>query len=440
MSRISRASIGLATCALLANACRPEPAFEDVTLDLAAREYVGLLVALGERDADSLDFYAGPPDWVADIRRAPPSLPQIRASALALSGRLERAGSAGADRARVVHLGRNLRALAGRIDVLTGVGLLFDDESRTLFGVALPPGDEPPVPTAPILARIARLLPGPGSLADRYARLEAAFTVPADRLPAVMGHAITACRARTAAYLTLPADEGVSVEYVANRPWVGFSRYDGRFRSRIQINADLALTVDRALQLACHEGYPGHHVRNTLLEERFVRQMGRDEFLGQARFSPDALIAEGSAAIAVDLAFPGDDRVSIERDELCPLASTCGRDVATYVEVQRLVDRLAMNVAHVARAYVDGRIEFVRAGDALARDALMAHSDATLKYVGEFRSAVLTYTLGRALAQAFVEAHARPVGTAAGRWRAFEQLAIGDPDAVLRDLATPATR
>jgi len=434
--------IGAAACALFACACHrdaPPPA-EVPGLDAAARDYVRLVVALGEHDADSLDFYAGPAEWVSDVQQVAPPLAGLRASALQLAERLEHDAWLPDDRPRVARLVRNLRALVGRIDVLTNRRLTFDEESLAVFGVVLPHGDEPPDANGPVLAELEGLLPGRGALADRYARFDATFAIPSDRLPAVMSRAVEVCRARTIGHLPLPAGEGVSLEYVGNRPWSAFSRYEGGFRSRIQINTDFPLTVDRALQLACHEGYPGHHARNTLLDERFAQRLGRAEFLVQAQFSPDTLISEGSAAIAIDLALPGDDRATVERDELCPLAGIRCRDVATYVRVQRLVDRLATAGARVARAYLDGRLEFVRAGEALARQALMARPDATLKYAGEFRSGVLTYTLGRDLARAFMGARVRADASAARRWSAFEELSTGDPDVVFRELATLAAR
>src|SRR5262249_29856359 len=39
-------------------------------LDAQAERYVRIVLALGERDPDSLDFYAGPTAWRADARRA----------------------------------------------------------------------------------------------------------------------------------------------------------------------------------------------------------------------------------------------------------------------------------------------------------------------------------------------------------------------------------
>ncbi|HEY7162245.1 MAG TPA: hypothetical protein VH815_13345, partial [Acidobacteriota bacterium] len=43
------------------------------------------------------------------------------------------------------------------------------------------------------------------------------------------------------------------------------------YRSIIQVNTDLPVTIDRAIDLACHEGYPGHHVLNLLIEKNLVR-------------------------------------------------------------------------------------------------------------------------------------------------------------------------
>src|SRR4051812_24319967 len=48
------------------------------SIDEAARGYVRLALALGDRDADSLDSYHGPPAWQAEVRREHATLPEIR--------------------------------------------------------------------------------------------------------------------------------------------------------------------------------------------------------------------------------------------------------------------------------------------------------------------------------------------------------------------------
>ena len=79
----------------------------------------------------------------------------------------------------------------------------------------------------------------------------------------------------------------------------------------IQVNTDLPIFVDRAIDLACHEGYPGHHVYNVLLEKALVRDRGWPEYQVYALFSPQSLIAEGTANYGIEVAFPPADRAGV---------------------------------------------------------------------------------------------------------------------------------
>src|SRR6185503_6212472 len=94
----------------------------------------------------------------------------------------------------------------------------------------------------------------------------------------------------------------------------------GNARSLIQINTDLPIFIDRAVDLAAHEGYPGHRVYNALLEQALVRGRGWPEFSVYPLFSPQSLIAEGSANYGIEVAFPGEERVNFEKTVLYPLA------------------------------------------------------------------------------------------------------------------------
>ena len=69
------------------------------------------------------------------------------------------------------------------------------------------------------------------------------------------------------------------------------------------------------MNLAAHEGYPGHHVYNVLLEKNLLHDRGWVEFSVYPLFSPQSLIAEGSANYGIEVAFPGDERVAFEREK-----------------------------------------------------------------------------------------------------------------------------
>ena len=86
------------------------------------------------------------------------------------------------------------------------------------------------------------------------------------------------------------------------------------------MNLDFPVPLDRAIDLACHEGYPGHHVYNALLEQALVHDRGWVEISMYPLFSPQSLIAEGSANYGIDMAFPSAERTAFERDSLFPLA------------------------------------------------------------------------------------------------------------------------
>ncbi len=123
------------------------------------------------------------------------------------------------------------------------------------------------------------------------------------------------------------------------------------------MNTDLPIYIDRAVDLACHEGYPGHHVYNVLLEKHLVRDRGWQEYTVYPLFSPQSLIAEGTANYGIDVAFPGSDRLEFERTVLFPLAGLNQARAADYYKVQTLVERLAYAGNEAARRYLNGEID-----------------------------------------------------------------------------------
>ena len=237
--------------------------------------------------------------------------PDVRTAAVALAGQLA-APVQGDDETRRRFLLRQLHAIVARIDVIRGARAPFADEARSLFGLDLSPGDHRAA-AASVRAEIDRLLAGPGDLTARYAAFDRRFLIAPDRLPAVLARAIEGCRAVTREHVTLPPGEGVDVDYVRESPWSAFTRYGGGFRSRIQVNASLPLTVDRALDLACHESYPGHHTIASRLDAGFP---GLVEFLVQPLFSPQSLLHEAAASLAGRLALVSTMRKSKARASL----------------------------------------------------------------------------------------------------------------------------
>ena len=250
-----------------------------------------------------------------------------------------------------------------------GERFTFDEESRALYDAVAPTHGEDYF--ARTLSDLDARLPGTGPVPERHEAFKRQFVVAPDRLDRVFGAAIDACRARTRDHLALPAGERFTVEYVTGKSWSGYNWYQGGATSLIQVNTDLPIYIDRAIDLAAHEGYPGHHVYNALLEEHLVRGRGWIEFTVYALFSPQSLIAEGTANFGIDVAFPGPERVAFERDHLFPLAGLDPARAEDYYATLALTDRLAYAGNEAARQYLDGRISREAAVD-LARDVCIA--------------------------------------------------------------------
>jgi hypothetical protein len=397
-----------------------------VPMNTIAERYVKLVLAVGRHDADYVDAFYGPAEWKAEAERQAVPLAQIAADAERLIADIP--PLTGADRRdelaalRHDYLRRQLEALRARVGMLQGTKLTFDEESRALYDAVAP--THPDAYFDEALAEIGKALPGDGPLVDRYDAFRRQFVIPADRLGAVFDRAIAECRTRTLAHVTLPGHESFTVEYVKNKPWSGYNWYQGEFRSLIQVNTDLPIYIDRAIDLACHEGYPGHHVYNALLEQHLVRDRGWVEFTIYPLFSPQSLIAEGTANYGIDVAFPGGQRLAFERDVLFPLAGLDPSKAETYARIRGLTDRLAYARNEAARKYINGEFTREAAVAWLAQHAMMpsAMAEQQTRFIDTYRSYVINYNLGKDMVARFVESRGGVVSAPTRRWDEFVKL------------------
>lgn len=397
---------------------------DPAALDPIAREYVVLGLSLGAHDPNYVDAYYGPDSLKAIAARDSLDLATIRTRAESLLAVLgpEGATPAYADtlvRMRHDFLRGQLVAMAARARIVAGERMSFDDEAEALFGVRPPSHTDAHFDS--LLAELDTLVPGRGPLATRVQRFRTAVMVPPARVDTVFRRAIAECRARTATQVDLPAGERFDLEYVTGTSWNAYNWYKGGYVSLIQVNTDLGVAIDRVIDLACHEGYPGHHVLNALIEQHLVRGRDWSEFAFYPLFSPQSLIAEGSANLGIDMAFPERERTAFERDSLFPLAGLDPELAARNAAVRRVNERLNFARNEVARRYLDGAIDRAEAERLMARYWLSTPDAAakTVRFIDTYRSYVINYNYGRGLVQEWVDAR----GTdAASRWAAYLSL------------------
>lgn len=382
------------------------PAPSSDSLDAVARDYVALILEIGEREPGYVDAYYGPPEWAQAAQANPRDIPALMQGAASLTDRLNAISVAGAEPAvaqRKAYLLAHVSAASARLRMLSGERLSFADEAEALFGVR--PELRPLSDFDPILAQIDRLVPGDGELAARVAAFRGGFRIPTDRLQVVFDASIAECRRRTLAHIDLPANERFTLAFVTDKPWSGYNYYLGGAASRIEINTDQPIFTDRAIDLGCHEAYPGHHVYNALLEQTFVVERGWVEMSVYPLYSPMSFVAEGSANYGIDLAFPGDEAARFEQDVLLPLAGLTGAPVERKAELNALVRRLARAEYTIADDYLAGRIDRAEATQLLSRYMLTTPERAAqrVRFIDTYRSYIINYGLGRDVVQAWVE-------------------------------------
>jgi phosphohistidine phosphatase SixA len=425
--------------AAAATALDPSPAAA-TSLDALAERYVDLALALGKHDPDYVDAWFGAAERRTAVEARGWDLATIASRAKALEAELATSPRPGDPQQAWRHsfLQQQVHAMATRAAMVGGATLRFDDETRALYGVVAPHYDA--AYFEGLLAELEPLLPpGEGSVAARWDAWRSRFVIPPDKVDTVFRAAIAACRERTLARFELPAGESFTVEYVTDKPWSGYNWYQGNYRSVIQVNVDLPITIDRAVDLACHEGYPGHHVYNVLHEQRLVRERGWQEHQVQPLYAPQALMMEGSANHGVVMAFPGDERVAFEQATLFPLAGLDPAEAPAYYRAFALTQRLSHAGNQAARGLLDGTMDAEAAADWHVRYGLYSPERAKQRigFIEKYRGYVVNYNVGRDLVAAWLDVRtAAAGGSEEARWRAFEELLAEPilPAEVLADL------
>jgi hypothetical protein len=398
---------------------------EPVSMAQIAREYVRLVLALGHHDPDYVDAYYGPADIKAEADRAMLTIDDIGRTVNTVTEWVKGVPADGRDelsRLRHQYLLKQLSAMGARVRMLKGERLSFDEESKALYDAVAPA--HPESHFQEVLDRLEKRFPGSGPLVERYDAWRRAFVIPREKLDPVFKAAIAACRERTLKHVTVPPQESFTVEYVTNKSWSGYNWYKGGFTSLIQVNTDLPIYIDRAIDLACHEGYPGHHVYNALLEQHLVKDRGWIEFTVYPLFTPQSLIAEGAANFGIEVAFPGTDRIAFEQTTLFPLAGLDPARAPEYYDVQMLVDELSYAGNEAARRYLDGTMDRAAAAAWLERYALMPRERAAqrVRFFDQYRSYVINYNHGKDLVRRFIESRGGTASQPGTRWREFETL------------------
>jgi hypothetical protein len=199
--------------------------------------------------------------------------------------------------ARAEYVAAHLRALACAGRKFAGQDVGFVDEVAAYFDVHIAKGDTDKYRQAHV--KLEDALPGSGSLAERMRAYRATEEVPPEKLEEAIHAFSSALRDRVRAEFPLPDTETINYEVVTDKPWSGFNYYLGDYRSTVAVNADLKQQMSNLPRLVAHESYPGHHTEHCRKEFGLVEGKGQAEQTIFLVNTPQCLMAEGLADLAL---------------------------------------------------------------------------------------------------------------------------------------------
>ena len=365
------------------------------SLDSIGAGYAQAALRLAQHDQSLVDGWRGP-ERMEPGPRGP--VKQIATDIAALQDAAARAGAdlaSAEEQARLRYLTLQLNALRFAANRQLGAAASIDEQAKEEFALEFPPFDAPAAKRT--LAEIDKLLPGKVTLAERVNELRRRLRVPREKRRAMFEAALSACKEVSAPIFPLPAHEEVEIRFSPFSQRMGhdgFARHSGDFRSELWINEEVPLDVSRALRLACHEGYPGHHVQHVLTDQLFETRQWLELRLSPA-FGRHLLLTEGAAEVGAELAFPADRRAALYREKLFPAAEVNDVDAGVLVRVEDLQRELLPVVTDVARGYLSNTITKTAARERLANEALLADADGVLALIERRRARALVYGEGR---------------------------------------------
>lgn len=397
---------------------------EDNTNDVAklnslATQYVKLGLSIGQYDESFVDAYYGPdslkPAALTDsVFPKDNFLNAVNKLVTELKTFDNNTNDTLAKRSAWIQ--SQLKAFERRIKLVGGDTASFDDECRDLYGTTVPSYDSAHFKN--IIQQLDVLLPGKGTVNDRMQQLTNRFIIPKEKLDTVIKTAIAECRQRTLKHYQLPATESFSLEFVNNKPWSGYNWYKGNYRSVIQINTDLKIFIDRVIDVGSHESYPGHHVYNMLLEKNLYNGKGWVEISFYPLYSPQSLIAEGSANYGISLVLPGEEKVSLAKNILLPLAGLDTTGIALYFKAMELKDQLNFVRNEVGRGLLNKTMTEKEAIYWLQNFSLANEETAkkNISFIRANRSYIINYNYGKQLVKEYIESKA---STNDKQWEVF---------------------
>ena len=295
-------------------------------------EFVKLALAINEHIPGYVDSYFGPDEWDQEARQAGKlALSEMSTRAALLARNISEAN--GWDPQRKDFLARQASAMQMSLRLLAGEKVSLAEEVQALYDVQPSWKDESVFIEGQ--QRLDEILPKDGTLKERLERWNKSLEIPVEKVRELLPWITDRLRELTREMFDLPNGESFTVDFVSNQPWGAYNWYLGGYQSRIDINTDLPIQVNRLPGLIAHEGYPGHHTELSMKESKLIQQRNYREHVLTLINSPACVVAEGIATTALETVLTDEGLEVWYREEILPRAGMAHLDATLITEVNR---------------------------------------------------------------------------------------------------------
>jgi hypothetical protein len=315
----------------------------------------------------------------------------------------------------------NLKAAKFLISVENGKkNTDFEFESLQLFDIQAPNFSEQTFKL--INEKLDNLIPGDAPIKDRFRDLNNKFIIPKNKMDTVFKSIISESRRRTKLYLLLPSDESIQIQYTAKNPNRGFYQYLGNNKGCIWINVEYPINLLNAIEIACHEGYAGHHVYNILMG-RSQKDNDFKEFNFCLLRGPQGFINEAIPSFSREMVFPANEEKDFVKQVLLPLVGIDTTNFDLFFKCSSLRTNIKFLSNEISRRLMTGTLSDNEALKWLEDYAYLTKDECiyAIENIRNSRSLNTSYNFGGDLVQKFVtnNSFSDDYGS---RWQAYSWL------------------
>ncbi|MHA2127397.1 MAG: hypothetical protein ACXACO_19195 [Promethearchaeota archaeon] len=214
-------------------------------------------------------------------------------------------------------LKKTLDAIYSSLEIKMGKKLSYLEQVKDLFDI------QPKLIEDSVfflgVEELDSLYEGSGSLTERIVRSRKAKELSQITLKENFTIGFTLLRNKTRELFPelLAPQEEIKIKIVRDQPWSAYNWYLGEQKSRIDVNIDIPVIWTNILVTAAHEGYPGHHLHNSIKEKNWHEKNWFEQSILLIS-TPEAVISEGIANTGLDVLFTSKDMFQLAIDNLSP--------------------------------------------------------------------------------------------------------------------------